>query len=74
MSAATPTVPPPQPDNLSSALRRNIEALDRRRREEAASATKEAACGCDHLIYRQHANSSTCILFFIRRGSWPISA
>ena len=33
----TPTVQPPQPGGLASALERNIEALAERRREEAAS-------------------------------------
>jgi hypothetical protein len=34
-----PTVPPPRPATLSSSLRRNIESLAERRRQEAASAT-----------------------------------
>ena len=34
-----PTVQPPQPGSLNTALERNIEALERRRREEAAQAT-----------------------------------
>src|SRR5919202_4624939 len=42
MDTATPTVPPPRPEDLSSALRRNIEALAERRRQEAASAPAEA--------------------------------
>ena len=42
MDKATPTVPPPRPGNLSSALRRNIEALEERRRQEAAAAPTEA--------------------------------
>jgi uncharacterized membrane protein len=37
----TPTVPPPRPNTLSSALKRNIEALAARREQEAASATHE---------------------------------
>jgi uncharacterized membrane protein len=41
MTAATPTVPPPRPRDLSSSLRRNIEALERRRRQESASATRQ---------------------------------
>jgi hypothetical protein len=41
MRSATPTVPPPQPEDLSSSLKRNIEALEERRREEAASATRQ---------------------------------
>ncbi|MBC9178842.1 DUF1003 domain-containing protein [Pseudoroseomonas ludipueritiae] len=35
------TVPPPRPESLSAALRRNIEALEERRRQEAATATRE---------------------------------
>src|SRR5919202_5895499 len=42
MDTATPTVPPPRPEGLSSALRRNIEALGERRRQEAAAAPVEA--------------------------------
>jgi uncharacterized membrane protein len=37
--AHDPTVPPPQPGSLNRALERNITALERRRRDEAASAT-----------------------------------
>lgn len=42
MEKQTPTVPPPRPDDLSSALRRNIEALEARRKQEFAAATVEA--------------------------------
>src|SRR4051794_16320289 len=42
MDKATPTIPPPRPDDLSSALRRNIQALEDRRKQEAASAPTEA--------------------------------
>ena len=38
MAERGPTVPPPDPASLNSALQRNIAALERRRREEAASA------------------------------------
>ena len=41
MPSPTPTVPPPKPDSLSTSLRRNIEALENRHREEAAAATRE---------------------------------
>ncbi|MFT8243364.1 DUF1003 domain-containing protein [Roseomonas sp. BN140053] len=41
MPAPTPTVPPPTPDSLSSALRRNIQALEQRREQDAAEATRE---------------------------------
>jgi uncharacterized membrane protein len=41
MVHAIPTVPPPQPPDLSSSLRRNIEALAERRRQETASATRQ---------------------------------
>jgi uncharacterized membrane protein len=37
-----PTVPPPHPEDMSAALRRNIDALEERRRQEAASAPLEA--------------------------------
>ena len=36
--APSPTVPPPQPNGLNSALDRNIDALRRRRREEETNA------------------------------------
>ena len=39
--ADEPTVPPPRPEHLSSSLRRNIEALQVRRRQEAASSTPQ---------------------------------
>jgi len=41
MEAATPTVAPPRPRDLSSSLKRNIEALEGQRRQEAASATRQ---------------------------------
>jgi uncharacterized membrane protein len=37
--AGGPTVEPPQPGSLNRALERNIAAIERRRRQEAASAT-----------------------------------
>ena len=37
--ARDPTVPPPQPGSLNRALERNIEAIERRRREDAAKAS-----------------------------------
>jgi uncharacterized membrane protein len=39
--APDPTVPPPQPGSLSRALERNIEAVERRRREDAAQASAQ---------------------------------
>jgi len=41
MSSTTPTVPPPKPNSLSTSLKRNIQSLEDRRREEAATATRE---------------------------------
>lgn len=41
VAAASPTIPPPPPGNLSTALKRNIKALEERRRQEAASATRQ---------------------------------
>ena len=40
-TASPPTVAPPQPANLSSALRRNIEAIEQRRQQAAANATRQ---------------------------------
>jgi uncharacterized membrane protein len=37
----TPTVPPPNPGSLSTSLKRNIQVLENRRREEAAAATRQ---------------------------------
>ena len=42
MDKPTPTVPPPGSDDLSSALRRNIQALEDRRKQEVAAAPTEA--------------------------------
>jgi uncharacterized membrane protein len=41
MPAPSPTVPPPEPENLNSSLKRNIEILADRRRREAALATRQ---------------------------------
>lgn len=41
MAAATPTVPPPRPTTLNRSLRRNIDALEKRRQQEAAAATRQ---------------------------------
>ena len=38
---APPTVPPPEPKMLASSLRRNIEALAERRKQEGATATMQ---------------------------------
>ena len=40
-TGAGPTYPPPQPPGMSSALERNIQALQRRRRKEEVEATLE---------------------------------
>jgi uncharacterized membrane protein len=40
--ADKPTLPPPRAEHLSSSLRRNIEAMQERRRQEAASSTSQA--------------------------------
>lgn len=41
MTSGSPTVPKADPDNLSLSLRRNIQALENRRKAEAAAATRE---------------------------------
>jgi uncharacterized membrane protein len=40
-SSDAPVIPPPSPDTLNSSLRRNIDALRRRREDEAARASAE---------------------------------
>ena len=42
MSHTAPTVPPPEPDSLSAAMRRNIRVLEERRQQDAARAPFEA--------------------------------
>jgi uncharacterized membrane protein len=41
MPSPTPTVPLPKPASLSTSLKRNIQALENRRREETAAGTRE---------------------------------
>ena len=41
MTTATPTIPPPGPEDLAGSLKRNIEALHERRQREAADATHQ---------------------------------
>jgi uncharacterized membrane protein len=41
MPPSAPTVPPPGVDSLSSSLRRNIQVLEERRRQQARDATRE---------------------------------
>ncbi|MFC0410171.1 DUF1003 domain-containing protein [Roseomonas elaeocarpi] len=41
MAPTSPTVPPPSPENLNRSLRRNIEALEERRRAEAQAMTRQ---------------------------------
>ena len=41
MASDTPTLAPPQPNNMGGALGRNIEALAERRRQEAGNATRQ---------------------------------
>jgi uncharacterized membrane protein len=41
MPPAAPTVPPPRLESLSSSLKRNIQLLEERRRQEAANATRQ---------------------------------
>jgi len=38
---SAPTLPPPRPGNLSTSLKRNVVALEKRRRQESATATRQ---------------------------------
>ena len=40
-TSSTPTLPPPSPASLNTSLQRNIRALEDRRKNEAANATRE---------------------------------
>ena len=71
MTHVSPTIPPPEPDSLSSSLKRNIQALEDRRRQQAAKATWEERIA--EAITR--FTGSTCALFtctwsFSGPGSW----
>ena len=41
MTTSTPTIPPPGPEDLAGSLKRNIESLQERRRQEKAEATRQ---------------------------------
>ena len=70
MVKATPTVPPPRPDDLSSALRRNIQALEDRRKQEAASASTEARVA--EAITRFTGSMRFVYIHLVVFGAWII--
>ena len=70
MDTATPTVPPPRPEGLSSALRRNIEALAERRRREAAAAPVEARVA--EAITRFTGSMRFVYLYLALYGAWIV--
>ena len=66
-----PTVPPPQPDSLNSSLRRNIDALRRRRLDEQASASFEERLA--HKITRFTGSMRFVYLHALIYGSWILA-
>jgi uncharacterized membrane protein len=70
MEKAMPTIPPPRPESLSSALRRNIEVLEERRRQEAAAAPMEARVA--EVITRFTGSMRFVYLHLALYGAWIV--
>ena len=66
-----PTVPPPQPGSLNTALARNIEALQRRRRAEAEGASLEERIA--ERITRFTGSMRFVYLHLALYGSWILA-
>jgi uncharacterized membrane protein len=65
-----PTVPPPQPGSLNTALERNIAALERRRREDAARAPFEERLAAT--ITRFTGSMRFVYLHLVAYGAWIV--
>jgi uncharacterized membrane protein len=68
---ATPTVPPPAADTLNSALRRNIQALEERRRQEAQRAPTEERIA--EAITRFTGSMRFVYLHLVLYGGWILA-
>src|SRR5947199_332143 len=68
--AEGPTVPPPQPGSLNTALARNIAALERRRRDDAASAPLEERVAA--AITRFSGSMPFVYLHLAAYGAWIV--
>ena len=68
MAHVTPTIPPPEPDSLSSSLKRNIQVLEDRRRQQAAAATWEERIA--EAITRFTGSMRFVYLHVVLFGSW----
>jgi uncharacterized membrane protein len=66
-----PTVPPPQPGSLNRALERNIAALERRRRDEAAAAPREERLAA--VITRFTGSMVFVYLHLLLYGFWIVA-
>jgi uncharacterized membrane protein len=69
--ADAPTVPPPKPDSLNSSLRRNIEALRRRRADEQSRANFEQRLAST--ITRFTGSMSFVFVHVLVYGFWIIA-
>lgn len=69
-SARGPTVPPPQPGSLNTALKRNIAALERRRREDAARAPLEERVAA--AVTRFTGSMRFVYLHLVLYGAWIV--
>ena len=67
----TPTIPPPPPDSLNSSLRRNIEALRRRKSEERETASLEERVA--ETITRFTGSMRFVILHALIYGFWLLA-
>ncbi|WP_338665723.1 DUF1003 domain-containing protein [Pararoseomonas sp. SCSIO 73927] len=68
MPAATPTVPSPRPESLSSSLMRNIQVLEQRRRQEAANATRQEQVA--EAITRFTGSMTFVYIHLVLYGAW----
>lgn len=66
-----PTIPPPEPDSLNRSLRRNIEALRRRREDEDANASVEERLAA--AITRFSGSMRFVFVHVLIYGSWIVA-
>jgi uncharacterized membrane protein len=71
MPEPTLTVPPPKPAGLSASLVRNIQALEDRRREEAAAASREERVA--QVITRFTGSMTFVYIHLAAYGTWIVA-
>ena len=68
MPPAAPTIPPPRLENLSASLKRNIQVLEERRRQEAANATRQERVA--EAITRFTGSMTFVYIHLVIYGAW----